>query len=91
MTGTQPQSVRARPTKLLHSIRCIQVIAGVLGRAGEAGKNARLEAAAQNVITYAPAQGLRWRERKTGTAPAGNQRLVPDIERYSSAETMPES
>ena len=40
------------------SLRCIQVIAGVLGRAGEAGQKKRLEAAAKGHITYEPAQGL---------------------------------
>jgi len=41
-----------------HSLRCIQVIAGVLGRAGEAGQKQRLEAAAKGVVTYRPAKGL---------------------------------
>ena len=40
------------------SLRCIQVIAGVLGRAGEAGQKQRLAAAAEGRITYRPAQGL---------------------------------
>ncbi|CAA9962041.1 mitochondrial carrier protein [Pyrenophora teres f. maculata] len=40
------------------SLRCIQVIAGVLGRAGEAGQKQRLAAAAQGTITYRPAEGL---------------------------------
>ncbi|KAG9192238.1 hypothetical protein G6011_10972 [Alternaria panax] len=40
------------------SLRCIQVIAGVLGRAGETGQKQRLAAAAQGHITYRPAQGL---------------------------------
>lgn len=40
------------------SLRCIQVIAGVLGRAGEAGQKQRLAAAARGEITYAPAKGL---------------------------------
>ncbi|KAF2629882.1 ribosomal protein S2 [Macroventuria anomochaeta] len=40
------------------SLRCIQVIAGVLGRAGEAGQKQRLAAAAQGEITYRPARGL---------------------------------
>ena len=43
---------------IIPSIRCIQVIAGVLGRAGEAGQKKRLEAAARGEITYRPAQGL---------------------------------
>ncbi|PSN62581.1 ribosomal protein S2 [Corynespora cassiicola Philippines] len=41
------------------SHRCIQVIAGVLGRAGEAGQKQRLEAAESGVITYRPATGLQ--------------------------------
>jgi small subunit ribosomal protein S2 len=40
------------------SLRCIQVIAGVLGRAGEAGQKQRLAAAAQGRITYRPTRGL---------------------------------
>jgi small subunit ribosomal protein S2 len=44
------------------SLRCIQVIAGVLGRAGEAGQKQRLEAAAKGQITYRPAQGLTMNE-----------------------------
>lgn len=40
------------------SLRCIQVIAGVLGRAGEAGQKQRLAAAAKGNITYRPAHGL---------------------------------
>jgi small subunit ribosomal protein S2 len=40
------------------SLRCIQVIAGVLGRAGEAGTKQRLEAAEEGIITYPKAKGL---------------------------------
>jgi len=36
------------------SLRCIQLIAGVLGRAGEAGTKQRLELAAQGRTTYFP-------------------------------------
>lgn len=42
----------------LTSLRCVQVIAGVLGRAGEAGQKQRLAAAAKGSITYRPAKGL---------------------------------
>jgi small subunit ribosomal protein S2 len=42
----------------LRSLRCIQVIAGVLGRAGEAGQKQRLAAAAKGTITYRPAKNL---------------------------------
>ncbi|KZF24557.1 ribosomal protein S2 [Xylona heveae TC161] len=41
------------------SLRCVQTIAGVLGRAGETGKKARLEAADQGIITFNPAERLR--------------------------------
>ncbi|RMZ70306.1 40S ribosomal S2 [Pyrenophora seminiperda CCB06] len=41
------------------SLRCIQVIAGVLGRAGETGQKQRLAAAAEGKITYRSTQGLR--------------------------------
>ncbi|KAL5116817.1 hypothetical protein ACEQ8H_005298 [Pleosporales sp. CAS-2024a] len=40
------------------SLRCVQVIAGVLGRAGEAGQKQRLAAAAKGIITYQPADKL---------------------------------
>jgi len=46
------------PQLTQHSLRCIQVIAGVLGRAGETGQKQRLAAAAQGEITYQPAEGL---------------------------------
>jgi len=40
------------------SIRCIQVIAGVLGRAGESGQKKRLEAAKRGETTWLPPVGL---------------------------------
>jgi small subunit ribosomal protein S2 len=44
----------------ISSLRCIQVIAGVLGRAGEAGQKERLRLAREEKkITFHPAQGLR--------------------------------
>ena len=36
------------------SLRCVQVIAGVLGRAGEEGRMSRLEKAKQGELTYQP-------------------------------------
>ena len=36
------------------SLRCVQVIAGVLGRAGEEGQERRKERAAQGELTYTP-------------------------------------
>jgi len=40
------------------SLRCIQVIAGVLGRAGEEGQKKRLEAAKTGEVTWLPPPGL---------------------------------
>jgi len=40
------------------SLRCVQVIAGVLGRAGEEGKLRRLAFAKQKHYTFTPASGL---------------------------------
>jgi hypothetical protein len=40
------------------SLRCIQVIAGVLGRAGEEGQRRRLEDAANNIVTWLPPPNL---------------------------------
>ena len=40
------------------SLRCIQVIAGVLGRAGEEGQRKRLEAAKTGEVTWQPPPGL---------------------------------
>jgi small subunit ribosomal protein S2 len=45
--------------KLIYpSLRCIQVIAGVLGRAGESGQAKRLLAAKTGEITWLPPPGL---------------------------------
>ncbi|KAF2129755.1 ribosomal protein S2 [Dothidotthia symphoricarpi CBS 119687] len=51
------------------SLRCIQVIAGVLGRAGEAGQKQRLAAAATGEITYRPAKNLYMAGVDDDTAP----------------------
>lgn len=37
-----------------YSLRCIQLIAGVLGRAGEIGQRKRLEAAKSGKVTWLP-------------------------------------
>ena len=42
----------------VRSLRCIQVIAGVLGRAGEEGQRKRLEAAKTGEVTWQPPPGL---------------------------------
>ncbi|KAF2170557.1 hypothetical protein M409DRAFT_64251 [Zasmidium cellare ATCC 36951] len=40
------------------SLRCVQVIAGVLGRAGQEGQKRRLELAKQQIVTYPAIHGL---------------------------------
>src|SRR5690348_12475730 len=45
-------------TNLLCSIRCVEIIAGVLGRAGEAGQARRLEDAKLGISTWLPTEGL---------------------------------
>ncbi|KAG4429069.1 hypothetical protein IFR05_015452 [Cadophora sp. M221] len=40
------------------SLRCMQVVAGVLGRAGEEGQKKRLEAAQSGIATWEPPPGL---------------------------------
>jgi hypothetical protein len=42
----------------VNSLRCVQVIAGVLGRAGQVGKEHRLALGKRNIITYGRAVGL---------------------------------
>ncbi|WPH04131.1 Hypothetical protein R9X50_00701600 [Acrodontium crateriforme] len=41
------------------SLRCVQVVAGVLGRAGQEGQRIRLENAKNGVVEYRQAHGLR--------------------------------
>jgi hypothetical protein len=43
---------------IFYSLRAIQVIAGVLGRAGEEGQKKRLEAAKTGEVTWFPPPGL---------------------------------
>jgi small subunit ribosomal protein S2 len=61
------------------SLRCIQVIAGVLGRAGEKGQQKRLEAAKRGEITWLPPPGLGkpiTEEEKAKEATARGERVV---------------
>ncbi|KAF2838569.1 ribosomal protein S2 [Patellaria atrata CBS 101060] len=46
------------------SLRCVQVIAGVLGRAGEEGQKLRKEAAANGHITFNPARNLEMPDKE---------------------------
>jgi hypothetical protein len=43
----------------LPSLRCIQVIAGVLGRAGEEGRRRRLERAKEGEVAYTVEHNLK--------------------------------
>jgi hypothetical protein len=53
MTGNSNQLTdTASNTNKLFSMRCVQVIAGVLGRAGEEGKLKRLAAADDGKLTF---------------------------------------
>jgi hypothetical protein len=53
MTGNSNQlTYTASNTNKLFSMRCVQVIAGVLGRAGEEGKLKRLAAADDGKLTF---------------------------------------
>ena len=56
------------------SLRCVQVIAGVLGRAGQEGQAARRAAAARNHITYIPDAGLKPPQRSDQSNEAGDAR-----------------
>ncbi|OAL54907.1 ribosomal protein S2 [Pyrenochaeta sp. DS3sAY3a] len=66
------------------SLRCIQVIAGVLGRAGEAGQKQRLAAAARGEITYTPAKGLFIEESEEANTKQ-NERSRPRKDARASA------
>lgn len=66
------------------SLRCIQVIAGVLGRAGEVGQKQRLAAAAKGEVTYRPAQGLVMPGSEDEPTNAAPEEVKP--ERIASAE-----
>jgi small subunit ribosomal protein S2 len=63
------------------SLRCIQVIAGVLGRAGEAGQKQRLAAAARGEITYRPATGLVVAEGEEGEETAATHSMEKNSSR----------
>lgn len=56
------------------SLRCVQVIAGVLGRAGEEGQKRRLQLAGQGVTTYPATHGLDPPKEEKKSRPARPQR-----------------
>lgn len=64
------------------SLRCVQLIAGVLGRAGETGRNDRLEQARRGNVTFSPAEGLSVTKPATRPRipPRQAKELVPDVE-----------
>lgn len=78
--------------KCFDSLRCIQVIAGVLGRAGEAGQKQRLAAAARGEVTYRPAKGLVMPEEDDDAAApverAGTGRKTRDRESLENTEEV---
>jgi len=50
----------------IYSLRCVQLIAGVLGRAGESGQSKRMEAAESGKVTWETPQMLQdwWEEEQ---------------------------
>lgn len=75
MTGTRTEPPHSYQPHVLtfYSLRCIQVIAGVLGRAGEAGQKERLALAQQGKITYSPARNLQIPESLKKTKASSDQ------------------
>lgn len=64
------------------SLRAVQVIAGVLGRAGEQGQALRKTAAKDGVITYSPRHGLAEPSKRSATRKTTRNRRpnsVPDV------------
>ncbi|TVY84929.1 Mitochondrial 37S ribosomal protein MRP4 [Lachnellula suecica] len=64
------------------SLRCIQVIAGVLGRAGQEGQRKRLEAAKTGEVTWLPPPGLGKPETEQDRQKAANRvkKVVAKVE-----------
>jgi hypothetical protein len=58
MIGERSNTLETGEILIMYSLRCIQVISGVLGRAGEAGQQKRLEAAKTGKATWEPPEGL---------------------------------
>jgi small subunit ribosomal protein S2 len=66
----------------VYSLRCIQVIAGVLGRAGEEGQRKRLDAAKTGEVTWQPPPGLGkpvTGERAKEAAASGERIVKPKV------------
>ena len=92
-TGTPAKSSNIHQVSLLtlYSLRCIQVIAGVLGRAGEAGQKERFAAAQRGHITYRSAQNLQIPEslkknKPSSAQPSANLNLDESLENADEME-----
>ncbi|KAJ4331894.1 hypothetical protein N0V95_009792, partial [Ascochyta clinopodiicola] len=76
------------------SLRCIQVIAGVLGRAGETGQKQRLAAAAQGHVTYQPVEDLvapETDEEEARSKKGTRRENAPAADAVTSPESLTES
>jgi len=73
------------------SLRCIQVIAGVLGRAGEQGQQLRLKAAEQGVVTYTPAADLKPPTTNSSVASQLEQSIAKRREEAAREGALPNS
>lgn len=58
------------------SLRCVQLIAGVLGRAGEEGQRRRREKALRGEVTYQPVEFEVKRMEEEGVKPEGDEDAV---------------
>ncbi len=59
------------------SLRCVRLIAGVLGRAGEEGRKRRLERAMKGEVTYQPAEFEGRRpDQKDGVKTGGDEEAI---------------
>ncbi|KXL49899.1 hypothetical protein M433DRAFT_148991 [Acidomyces richmondensis BFW] len=75
------------------SLRCVQVIAGVLGRAGEKGQKSRLALAERGIVTYMARHDLRLPSKEdeiTKKRQAKEQSLLAAVESFDIYEQMDE-
>lgn len=75
------------------SLRCVQVIAGALGRAGEEGQKTRLAQAERGIVTYLANHDLRppsKDDEKAKKRQAKEQSLLAAIESFNINEQMEE-
>lgn len=70
-------------------MRCTYVIAGVLGRAGEAGKNKRLKVAEEGKITYTPDETLtKPRREEVAKAKSKVETRAEEVEDEGSSNSL---